>query len=209
MTTSTQKRTALDSPVPSAGRASDAYEVACTALILLKAGSLRSTEWLTDSPILAPARHATLLHIISGKLHRIAERQCNEDLACPQCHGEGVASHPGDDDYPMSGKPGPCRACAGRGNTLGRRESKLERDATEIASHYGLRVYFQGDPRGCSLYLIDPAMVPKSWAAVPGDPLESYVYDRESANPPALEILQARWIAANYNRGHAVVRLGR
>lgn len=48
-------------------------------------------------------------------------------------------------------------------------------DAQEIAAHYGLRAYHQGDPRGCSLYLCEPG---------------------DAAND-------------NYNRGHAIFRLGR
>ena len=34
------------------------------------------------------------------------------------------------------------------------REANLEKEAKEIASMYGLIAYHQGDPRGCSMYLI-------------------------------------------------------
>lgn len=34
------------------------------------------------------------------------------------------------------------------------RLEKLERRAEEIAARYGMFAYHQGDPRGCSLYLI-------------------------------------------------------
>lgn len=41
-------------------------------------------------------------------------------------------------------------------NKADRREAVLMADANEIARHYGLRAYHQGDPRGCSLYLVEP-----------------------------------------------------
>jgi hypothetical protein len=143
---------------PKDGRESDAYNVASTVCIL-RGKSPAEDSWL------APARHAVALHVVSGKLHRIAERQCNEDLTCRACDGGGLGTL----------TTTACRACAGRGSTLGRREARLEAGALEIAKHYGLGVYFQGDPRGCSLY----------------------IGDAEHMN------------GANYNRGHAVVRLGR
>jgi len=206
----------LDADVPRTGRAADAYEVACTA-IMLRGHAPEGARWL------APARHAVTLHRISGHLHRLAERQCNEDLTCPTCNGEAKCARCGEATCsdasssfyghvhrhgPTTHKYKPCPTCAGSGSTTGRREARLQRDAQAIAEHYGLRAYFQGDPRGCSLYLMDPASVPKSWAGVPGEPLEAYVYDSEAKNPPTLETLQHRWIAANYNHGHAVVRLG-
>lgn len=190
----------LERDVPQTGILADAYHVATTAMLLRAARP--------DGPTWEAARHAVTLHRISGWLHRLAERQCNEDLTCRECDGSG---------YPLTtayGKPArdansACRACAGRGVSTGRREARLEAEAQAIAEHYGMVCYFQGDPRGCSLYLIDPETVPQSWAGVPGEPLERYVYDREATNPPPLATLQARWIAANYNRGHAIVRVGR
>lgn len=153
------------------GIQADALAVAVTTLVLSRANG-------SDPSHYGPSRHAVALHVISGKLHRIAERQCNEDLTCPKCGGAGQAPDP--ETYERTGDPygNTCRACAGRGNTLGRRETALEKAAAAIATHYGLRAYFQGDPRGCSLYLLGNEVKPGEEAS-------------------------------NYNRGHAVVRLGR
>ena len=41
-----------------------------------------------------------------------------------------------------------------------KRRNKLEKQAEEIANKYGLRAYHQSDPRGWSLYLIKPDMLP-------------------------------------------------
>ncbi len=35
------------------------------------------------------------------------------------------------------------------------RSANLEREAQGIAADFGLKAYHQGDPRGCSLYLIE------------------------------------------------------
>lgn len=177
------------------GRAQDCYDVAVTALYLRNAVG---PEFVAkhEGREYAPARHAVELVRISGELNRLGVRQCNEDVTCPKCGGAG-----------LYGKD--CRRCAGSGLTIGPRRAKLEGYAVEIATHYGLRCYFQTDPRGCALYLIDPASVPQSWAAIPGDPLERYVYGDEAKNPPTLAKLQERWIDANYTQGHAVTRLGR
>lgn len=40
------------------------------------------------------------------------------------------------------------------GDTLDKREARLEAEARDLAGMYGLRVYFQGDPCGAALYLI-------------------------------------------------------
>jgi len=175
------RKSGLELDAPRNGRAADAYEVACTALWLA------DRDWSESQPKaqrFSYARHATVLHMISGRLHRIAERNCNFSYACPDCGGEGKAGgqFKGDD----------CRACAGRGSTTGRTEDRLEQQARDIAEHYRCRAYFQGDPRGCSLYLIPEEMIPGEKAATTG----GYVDARE-------------WISANYNRGHAVVRLGK
>jgi hypothetical protein len=66
-----------------------------------------------------------------------------------------------------------------------------------------MRCYFQTDPRGCSLYLIDPGVIPGERAAL---------LDYQHEKPPtqaSMADLQSRWIDSNYNRGHAVGRLGR
>lgn len=185
-----KSKSGLDLDVPRSGRAADAYEVACTAVMLRD----RAPERLdadgptkTDPPLMS-ARHATALHVISGRLHRLAERQCNEDLTCAKCRGEGGSN--------MS----TCRACAGSGLTIGRTLARLERQATEIAAHYGCRAYFQGDPRGCALYLVPGEIVPNA-----GGELDRYAYGK----PTPFAMLQERWIEAHYTRGHAVSRLGR
>jgi hypothetical protein len=188
-----RKASALDADVPRTGRAADAYEVACTAATLAR-GIYPARP---DAGIFAPARHAVTLHRISGHLHRLAERACNEDLTCPDCGGEGKAGG--------QFKADDCRACAGHGTTVGRRLERLQADARQIAEHYGLQVYFQTDPRGCSLYLIDPAIVPGDLTTLDALMYES---ERTTQNFPSATKLQARWIDSHYDRGHAVVRLG-
>lgn len=223
----------LDASVPTSGRAADAYEVAVTTTYLYHPNR--------GEP-LAAARHAVALHVISGRLHRLAERQCNEDLTCRGCAGDGSTrtydcgdmdcpqkpwlgpvvhgssvniSGEKQPDCPTCGKPAryaepkrACRSCAGHGTTIGRRLERLRADATAIAEHYGLRVYFQTDPRGCSLYLIDPAIIP-----TPRELVVSGAYRYPSDPPDWDQSMTARvvdrWIEANYTRGHAVVRLGR
>lgn len=184
MTTTTKPRNGgLDWNVPRDGRASDAYEVACTAIVLHRAGTKKRGPFLEGITYAVP-RHATRLHVISGLLHKLAERACNEDLTCRECQGEGTEPMPSADHrLPRAGESrremvvdqGDCRACAGTGLSTGRKLESLRADAREIASHYGLSCYFQGDPRGCSLYIGEAKDMTDS----------------------------------TYNRGHAVTRLGR
>lgn len=142
MSTRTEpNRLGLDYEPSNVGREADALNVAQTALVLR--GHLPP-----DGRWLAPARHAVALHAISGRLHRLDERACNEDLTCQRCEGTGEL------DESPAGLTKNCPACAGKGRTTGRTEARLEAAASEIAAYYGLRVYFQGDPRGCSLYLL-------------------------------------------------------
>lgn len=193
MTTTTKPRHGgLDWNVPRDGRASDAYEVACTTLVLVNASIASGAS----APGYAPARHATRLHVISGLLHKLAERACNEDLTCPDCRGDGVLDVLNEDET------SDCRACAGTGLATGRKLESLRADAREIASHYGLSCYFQTDPRGCSLYIIDPGVVPANIRAY--SLFQAPVYAKFTD-----EELRREWIGANYNRGHAVTRLGR
>lgn len=180
--------------IPQSGRAADAYRVAVTA------GVLHHRE--DDQDFYPSAHQATLLHLISGQLHRIAERECNEDLTCKRCGGDGFTTRSTSDSRVQDHAD--CPRCAGTGSRLGKREARLRAQAQEIAGHYGLRCYFQTDPRGCSLYLIDPADLPQSW-----DGQRAYVYRDEANNLPPLAVLQSRWIEANYTRGHAVGRIGR
>lgn len=126
-----------------AGKEADAYEVASTVVVLHR----KSVEGGYSI-----CRHATALHVISGKLHRLAERQCYEDLTCPRCQGDGL-NRSGRDVEAATSARSDCRACAGSGLTTGRREAAYQAAAREIATHYGLSCYFQGDPRGCSLYI--------------------------------------------------------
>ena len=129
------------------GAQADAYNVAQTALMLYDgAGS-------EGGPLFVPARHAVALHVISGRLHRMSERGYNEDLSCPACEGVGTVI-PSDGSRISNRQT--CQKCAGRGLTTGRREASLLADAQEIAAHYGLAAYHQGDCRGCALYLCDP-----------------------------------------------------
>lgn len=202
----TTKASLLDRDVPHTGLAADAFSVAQTAIMLRSHAG-------PDVPHWQPARHAVTLHRISGWLHRISERQCSEDLTCHNCQGNGyIQRHFHSKDHrkalPLLGEHNrvDCPRCGGRGDYLGRREARLEREATAIAEHYGLLAYFQGDPRGCSLYLIDPLSMPTTKLD-----LEGYLYttERDAQDSVTIDQLQRRWIAANYNRGHAVTRLGR
>jgi hypothetical protein len=92
------------------------------------------------------------LQRISRALGRIGERQCNENTACPKCHGDGYTFAPS--DHTHTDKRIACRACGGSGDTLGKREARLLAKARGIAERYGLRVYHQSDPRGWQVYLI-------------------------------------------------------
>jgi len=165
----------------------DAYEVACTASFLRDRLRVSGEHY----PMQA-ARHAVTLHRISGRLHRIAEHECNGDPGydCPKCNGNGWD----------------CKSCGGTGDAP--RTRKLRADAELVAGYYRCRAYFQGDPRGCSIYLVPEEAIP----AV--ERLGQYVYDCDGPNPdpttPEMrEKLRARWIDANYTQGRAIVRLGR
>jgi len=41
---------------------------------------------------------------------------------------------------------------------LEKKRNKLIAEAEEITEQVGLKIYHQGDPRGCSLYIIDDTM---------------------------------------------------
>ena len=203
MTTATRNRSGLDAPAPERyGIARDCYEVACTALLLRRKAQ---GEGFEDTN--APARHAVTLHRISGQLHRISERECNEDLTCEACRGSGD-----DGNHHTRGSVKPCRRCKGDGRTTGPRKARLRAQVEEIATHYGLRAYFQTDPRGCAVYLVPAEIIPTG-----ARDLMRYDYGQpeqmtDGYTPPlvgTLAELQARWVDSNYTRGHAVVRLGR
>ena len=53
-----------------------------------------------------------------------------------------------------------CRACNGYLNELHEKRDDRKRDtllkkARDVAKRLGLKIYYQSDPRGCSLYLVD------------------------------------------------------
>jgi hypothetical protein len=89
-------------------------------------------------------------------LHRNAERACGEDCGCPTCQGQG------DTMRADGGGREDCRACAGTGQTFGKREARLMERVRAVCSPYRLRVYEQGDPRGWPLYLIPEEAGPRS-----------------------------------------------
>lgn len=192
MTTTTERKGGLGANAPERdGRAQDCYHVAQTALFV-------GRRWKDGDWWSAAARHAVRLHTIAGALHRMSEAECNLDMTCPECRGEGYPMRPGGE----RGR-GACRKCAGDGRTTGKRKARLRADAEEIAAHYGMRCYFQTDPRGCPLYLVPGEIVPEDWPT-----LKPYAYSGELPNHDRPR-LQARWIDANYTKGHAVARLGR
>ena len=85
-------------------------------------------------------RKLSELRGISRKLRRIFERQCN-----------GYNFYP---DGPYSRDEDASRA-ATRDE---RREEKLKAKAGEIATGLGVKLYVQGDPRGCALYLVPASL---------------------------------------------------
>lgn len=179
-TTRSKAGRGLDANAPQKGAAADCYAVATTATMLYGRAMnyQRTGAAQQSSPMFATARHAVTLHRISGQLHRLAEADCNG-------YHEETARERAE-----------------------RREARLRGEAQEVAGHYGLRCYFQTDPRGCALYLIAPEIVPGEDAAG-RYALTRYVYPNDKTHPASFADLQRRWIEANYTRGHAVVRMGR
>ena len=117
-----------------------------------------------------PIEDALTLHRIAGSLHRYDERICSVEMS------EAEAAR------------------------VDRRVANLEAKARTIATAYGFRLYVQGDPRGCPLYLIPETVVPV------------FGIDREPEGVTVAEHhnrLQAEWIDSNYSSvGHAVPWLG-
>lgn len=146
------------------------------------------------------ADDAAELHAIARRLHRYDERNCCEDLTCRACGGDGFTTRSTSDSRVQEHDD--CRKCAGKGHTLGRREARAEARAREIAGAYKMRAYFQGDPRGCPLYLIPEEAVPVEMDAFP-DYLKGYASDK--AHPPTLADLQGRWLSSNYNSAGVAV----
>lgn len=48
-----------------------------------------------------------------------------------------------------------CACNTGLSSIQEKREVRLLKDADELAATMGLRAYYQGDPRGCALYLVE------------------------------------------------------
>lgn len=131
----------------------DAREVAqTTALLTRKAENIDAAN---TTRTLLPVEDALALHRIAGSLHRYDERECSDDLGCRRCQGTGEY------DESAEGLTKDCPDCAGTGSTIGKRVRSLEAKAQAIAAAYGFRAYFQGDCRGCPLYLI-PESYPAS-----------------------------------------------
>lgn len=179
----------------------DARMIAATAALL----AFRGARLEPAVPDRVARDSATELHRIATRLHRIAERQCNEDLTCRNCKGEGMEPTKSGKGYATkkNGAAIRCKPCAGTGNTLGRTEKRLEARAVELAAAYRMRVYFQGDPRGCPLYLVPEEIIPECKNAGLAE-LDRYRYDCDKNKPATLADLQSRWIDSNYTRGHAV-----
>lgn len=98
----------------------------------------------------------------SATLHTWAEHECN-----------GVIQRDDETDKPSWYSPVTGR-CLGRTSD---RETGAVKRAQAIAARYGLTAYYQGDPRGCALYLVRPDDVP------PGADIGSY-YSRGIAVVP-------------------------
>lgn len=108
----------------------------------------RLTQFLSRRrPEMGVTDDAVTLCSLSRSLSRIAERGCNEDRHCRECDGNGSIWAP-------ETLAKTCGACAGTGSMDGKRERRIEDRVRGIASQYGCRVYFQGDPRGAAVYLI-------------------------------------------------------
>jgi hypothetical protein len=146
-----RSKSGLDLEPPRSGRGADAYAVAQTAVMLRTRAVADPGTKETPWPGLCAARHATALHMLSGRIHRIHERQCNEDLHCGHCSGEGYLQE-GNAVVPLP-QHRPCYHCAGTGSTVGRTLARLERQALDIAEHYRCRLHV-ADGGLAGLYLI-------------------------------------------------------
>ena len=154
---------------------------------------------LTNAANLAEPTAETVSRLQSAArtLHRNAERACNEDCGCPRCDGYGYTVNKA--NGARRGMREDCPACAGTGQTFGKREAGIMRRLRAALAPYRLHVYKQGDPRGWPLYLIPEERIPAA------DTLrESYTYasDNGHAEPDAL---RARWVASNYNSAGVAV----
>jgi len=138
------------------------------------------------------------LHAIARRLHRYDERNCSEDLGCRKCNGNGIITETTNHGVTLpSPVPGgeTCKACAGKGHTLGRREARAEERAREIAARYRMRAYFQGDCRGCPLYLIPEESIPK----MPSPQVADLLPDSRLADVASVKRAQASWISSHYS----------
>lgn len=78
-------------------------------------------------------------------LHKWAEDCCNHDIDEDEETGIVTARFISPSGY--ISKP----------QTIPNKRANAMKRATKIAQAYGLKVYEQGDPRGCALYVYDPA----------------------------------------------------
>lgn len=148
---------------PESGRYADAYDIASTALMLDIAARNEDGHDISRRSRNEIARHAVTLHRISAALNRLDTKACNEDCHCRACDGEGNADVPGEPNAVAT-----CGRCSGTGSRLGRQRNRLMDGARGIASLYGLAVFHQSDPRGCSLYLGPDAETLKTDYHAPG-----------------------------------------
>ena len=116
-------------------------------------------ETIHPCPPHIAARTALDLCRQAAKLHRIAERECNEDCTCPSCGGSGqIVTTKGpvqrNGEMILTECPSRCASCAGTGSTLGKRSRAAERRASEILSPFGLFPAFQRDLRGWPIAIL-------------------------------------------------------
>ena len=82
------------------------------------------------------------LRRICRKLHKLDEMACDGEIQCDDYDGQWYHYNP--DQY---GSP------TIKGKVLRTRPLDLLRVAADLVHRYGLSVYHQSDPRGCSLYV--------------------------------------------------------
>ena len=69
-----------------------------------------------------------------------------------------------------------------------------------------MRLYLQGDPRGCPIYLVPEEAIPTDREAIAKD----FTYPSDKDKAPSLTDLQSRWISSHYpSRGVAFCHIGR
>ena len=95
---------------------------------------------------------ATALRRISMTLHRWFERECNGEIQRDGEYGEGKPRHFWEDS----------RGVYRKGGIVPDREAGAMKRLKAIMARYpALSYYVQGDPRGCSLYILRAGDVPE------------------------------------------------